>query len=369
MPQPLSGPGIGLPIPQNLYPTELNNAPYDAGTNELALNAGCVWVVPAGSWFITPGLVCVIQWLDPITGIWRLHSSDRGQTGRYKSDGFTLRVANLTGCPIAAIVVAGGSSYVAGTTSVTPSTGNSTWQAIVGGQASVTSIAAAGGNYGVSPIVIVSAPPPGGVAATAYATLTSGTVSGVTLSNVGAGYLSAPTAVIVPNPTDPNINSGITQASVVLGLAGGTITGAVTAVLCTNPGAPTASLPTLTVTGAGTGASVNAVTLSTLLSATVTAGAGYTNNQTQLSSFGGQPTGVPAYVNPAIQMTGYKSRPLSANVVAGATTTTIGTIYDSGLFAGTPNAWLPDTGVVTTVATIALATGATNDVIYVQPAP
>ena len=37
---PLSGPGLGLPLPANLYPSELNNAPYDFATNKVCLAPG-----------------------------------------------------------------------------------------------------------------------------------------------------------------------------------------------------------------------------------------------------------------------------------------------------------------------------------------
>ena len=77
----ISGPGIGLPPPQNLYPTQLNNAPADAPTNYLALVAGQVITIPAGRWFVDPGAVSIIQYLDPVTGIWRTQpgSAMRGQ--------------------------------------------------------------------------------------------------------------------------------------------------------------------------------------------------------------------------------------------------------------------------------------------------
>ena len=55
MPTPLSGPGVGLPIPQNLYPSELSNAPYDYGTNQLALAPGQQIPLPAGPWYISCG--------------------------------------------------------------------------------------------------------------------------------------------------------------------------------------------------------------------------------------------------------------------------------------------------------------------------
>src|SRR5215469_16499271 len=167
MPQPLGGPGLGLPIPQNLYPTELNNAPYDVPNNIVSLAGGSNINVPAGDWYIDMGESSFLQYLDPILGIWKTHNANRGGLTFVKSDGFNCRLANQTGTPIGAIVIAGGSSYVQASTTITPSTGNSTWQAIVGGQVSYTSMSANGANYGATPIVLIAAPPPGGVPASA----------------------------------------------------------------------------------------------------------------------------------------------------------------------------------------------------------
>lgn len=369
MPQPLGGPGLGLPLPTNLYPSYLQNAPIDSPNNVLSLAGGEAIPLPAGNLYVDIGAYSFLQFVDPVTQTWRIHNSLRGGLIFVKSDGFNARIANLTGCPIGAIVIAGGSNYVQSSTTITPSTGNSTWQPIVGGMLSVVSVAAAGGGYGLPPLVMIPAPPAPGVPATAFAAISSGTVSGVTLTNVGAGYNANPTVVLVPNPADPNINSGITQASVVINLnTSTTLASAISAVLCTNPGAPTTTLPTLTITGAGSGASVNAVTCSTLLTATVSAGAGY-RNPSELQTFGALPTGTPAYTNPAVQFTAARARKASAAVTAGATTTTIGTIYDGGLFFGTPSTAILGDGVITTAAGITITTGTTTDTVLIQSAP
>ena len=82
--------------------------------------------------------------------------------------------------------------------------------------------AAAGAGFTVPPIVLIPSPTPagingsvGGVPATAYATLSAGTVASVSLVNFGAGYAFAPTAVLIPSPYDTALNS-ITQASIAL---------------------------------------------------------------------------------------------------------------------------------------------------------
>jgi hypothetical protein len=257
VPQPLSGPGVGLPLPQYLFPSELQNAPYDFSTNVIALEAGQGMFVPAGTWYIDPGVVSLVQFLDPVTGTWIDLPTVHGGLGYWKSDGFTLRIMNVSGVPVSATVSAGGTGYLPSNTIVTPSAGNSTWRAVVGGALSAITVnpgppIAAGGPYGIAPLVLIPAPPPGGVPATATATLTGSTVSAITITNPGAGYPSPPPIIVLPSPFDPNIAAGvsISQASVTATLGP---VGAVTAVLPTNYGNPQATV-TLTIAGAGTGA-------------------------------------------------------------------------------------------------------------------
>ena len=373
----ISGPGVGLPYPQNLYPSELNNAPADAPTNFITLAPGQVVTIPAtgtNGWLVDPGPYGVIQFLDPVTGVWRGFDSTRGRMQALTSDGFTRRLANLTGCPIAAIVANGGSGFAQSTAAISANVGGSTWQAIVGGSLSVSTISAAGLNYTVAPEVFIPAPPSPGVQATAYATLTNGSVSSVSLVNFGAGYTAGTlTAVMVPNPTDPNIGT-ITQATVVLVLSAANA-GAITAALCTNNGAPLATLSALTLTaagGAGTGATITPVVLQTVASATATAGGGGWGNVAApafVTTAGGVPVSVSAIKNPAIELTGFIPR--QAQIAT--TTSALGAISapvveDGGLFAGTPTAVIIGGGTLpTTLASISLTMGTANTTAFLQP--
>lgn len=372
MPSPLSGPGVGLNINQFLYPTELANAPYDIGTNRVALAPGDTLPIPAGDFYVYPGLYCVLQFNDPNTGLWTMaeSASDQGGTFFVKSDGFNWRVANLTGCPITAVVTGQGSGYVQSSTTVTPNVGNSTWTPIIGGQLALNSITNAGAGYGVAPLVLLPAPPQGGVPATAYAVITNGTVSGVTLNNAGAGYTGATvSAVVLPSPTDPNIGGTITQASVNFTTTASA--GKLTAVLCTNPGAPlaTVSALTLTVAGVGTGATVSGVVMQTVTGASVTAGgAGYAG-QPIASTYGGQPP-AGAALDPIIEMNNWRVRNARIGFAVGAgAITSVATLYDGGLFLGTPSATVSNAGVTTTAATISLIVGSVADWVTIQNAP
>ena len=133
--QLISGPGVGLQLPQNLYPSELYNAPYDLSTNYVALNAGDALPIPSGRYMVDVGSYAILQFLDPVTGIWRQESPARTGPQVVYGDGFTRRVANLTGCPVAA-VVANGVVYVgsadANVYALNAATGNRLWSYATG---------------------------------------------------------------------------------------------------------------------------------------------------------------------------------------------------------------------------------------------
>ncbi len=366
MSQPQGGSGLGLPLPQYLFPSELNNAARDIASNYLTLAAGESLVLPPGHLLIGVGPYSFIQELDPVTGIYRGFGTQRAKHQWVWSDGQNIRVANLTGCPVAAVVVAGGSGYVQSSTTVVASAGGSTWQAIVGGMVSLTTINNAGSGYGIAPNLLIAAPPNPGVQATGYCTLASGTVSGITLTNVGAGYPTAPKAVIVPSQFDPNLGSAITPAVATFALVGA---GSIAAVLCTNNGAPAS--PSLTVAGVGASASVVTVQCTTMTGGSVAAGgAGFTSAAGQ--TFGGVPSAVPQWVNPAIQPTTEIPRDAEFGFFAsGGSLISISTIYDSGLFFGTPVISVAEGAgnLQTTTASVTGTFGSTTDTLFITTGP
>src|SRR5512143_3284810 len=112
MTQRISGPGQSLPTPANLFPSYLTGTPYDAPMNYVGLAAGDAIYIPADSndYMVQVGAYSVLQWLDPVTGVWRSVDANRGQPMHISSNGSqNFRIANLTGCPVAAIVAGGGS--------------------------------------------------------------------------------------------------------------------------------------------------------------------------------------------------------------------------------------------------------------------
>jgi hypothetical protein len=390
--QPLSGPGLGLPLPTNLYPSEISfgaqNAPYDFATNQITLAPGQNLPIPAGDWQISMGGYLVFQYKDPVTGLWTFSSGSAYSRGlnHLTSDGYNLRIANLTNCPVAAFIASQGASYVQSTTTVTATGGNSTWQPIVGGALAFTggSVASTGGGYGIAPLLIIPDPPNaannvngvGGIPASGYVGLGTGTVvlTGVTFTNQGAGYPSAPANVaLLPVPTDPNLSSGITLATCAFSL---TNSGLITACLCTNSGAPLSSPTaiTLAVAGAGVTATVSAVVMQTITAASVSGqGIGYGTGATPVFAVGGVPSQGTISSSPNSKYLSWFPRPVDISITGANTsvsTGTAGVVYDGGLFLSAPTAaWPAAVGAATTVGTVAFTMGGAPDIAYIQPAP
>lgn len=380
----ISGPGTPVPLPQNLYPPDLLNSSLDIPTNSVMFQAGVALPIPAQSndYLIDTFNTLSLEFLDGVTGIWRPQPDMSRRAGMQflKSNGIDKRLANRMGCPVAAIVANGGSGFTQATATLTANVGGSTWQPVVGGSLTLTTINNAGLNYTVPPLILISSPTPAGVngsvgavPATGYATLTNGSVSAVTLDDFGAGYLFAPTVAVLPSPYDPNFAT-ITPATVTLALNPAT-TGAITGALCTNFGAPLATLSALTLTaagGAGTGATITPQVLQTVLSASVVAGgAGFGTVAAPpfVTTVGGGATSVAAISNPSIDFSGFVPRAAILNAVtnAGGTITTV-TVVDGGMFISAPTAVVASGGTLpTTLSSITLALGSLRGRGFLQP--
>ena len=390
MPTPLSGPGVGLPLPQSLYPSALTNAPLDAPNNMVGLAPGNTLPLAAGDWYVSLGKYCVIQFLDPVNNTWRMGPTAALNGGVHfvKSDGFSVRVANLTGCPVQATIDQQGGGWVQATTTITPTPNNgSTWQPIIGGALTQASLIGVGAGYGVAPLVLFPAPPGpdsnsngvGGIQATGYAVIASGTVSGVSFTNPGAGYASNMTLVLQPNPTDPNLSTGITLATVSFSL---TNAGAVTGVLCTNNGAPLSNPNqfTLSISGAGSNATIVGNAMQAVTAASVSgAGTGYGTVSALLTTVGGTPGTGTITNGPDGRRLSWLPRQAQVGLAVtniGTLATQVGAIYDGGLFVtnAVPNYVIvtQDTTQATqaiTAGTIALTMGGVQDFVGLQPAP
>lgn len=369
----IGGSGIPLPYPSNNY----GYAPF-GGTNDITLPAGSYYLIPAGIYWVTPGIYTFIQALDPITSVWTNISQNASYAPiQINSDGANWRLANLTGCVVGAIMTNNGTGYT--TTSpptVTVSAGGSTWTPVVGGAVSSVTVGTAGSGYGKTPLVFFSAPPTGGVQATGYATLSGSTVGSITMVNPGAGYTSAPAVTIVQNPADTNTVSTAAAATASISGSAGTIT----ALLCTNIGLPQTSLPTLTISAPTSGTTATATAIgcftTTAAATTGTAGAGYGTSLTyQVDAVGGNNTSTAAtYNSPNVSTSIFKPRKGNIGTLAssagGAIANATLPILDGGLFqTASPSFLLYGAPISTpsTVVTFTTAVGGVTDTSFITP--
>ncbi len=367
--------GSGLPFPQALYPPLPNGQAVQPASNELYLPGGSCMYIPAGWWMVMPRLYSQVQFLDPVTNLYRQYGTWAPMTPAYvNSDGQNFRIFNPTGCPVGAIVTNVGSGYIQSTTTVASNTGGSTWVPIVGGAISQTvTIGAVGGvtggaNWTLPPILVASPPPAGGVPATATATVSGGAINSVTVVDQGAGYASPPTWQVIPNPFDPNI------AILTIPPLTSTLTGAgtITAILCTYFGTVQTAPVTLTISGAGASATATAImALSvTAVSFSNSGGVTYTGPNVDVDTVAGNVVvAAGAVLNPAmgpglfIPRKANISAPVSGGVIGAAA------IIDGGLFQAAPAGLVISPVGTAATGTISLATltmGAQTDRIYMQ---
>lgn len=310
-------------------------------TNAVTLQAGAVYPLP-NNWFeVRTGKYTVIQEYDPIIQAYR--SVGAGSTNatieRIKGDGGNYRLANQTGCAVGALITNAGTGYTSAPV-VTASSGSSVWRAIVGGAISTTvTVTNAGTGYTYPPLVLFAAPPAGGIQATGYATLTTGTVSSITVTDQGAGYSAAPTITLQNDPREGynSIATGINASAITTLTGSGTITG----LICIDHGTPLTTIPTLAFSGGG-GASAAATTImcwsitAYTVSAT-TAGSGYAT-PVIVSAYGGFPATSPAYTNVTTQSQLVKGRNAQIiGAVSGTALTATGQVVnDGGVYPGAP---------------------------------
>lgn len=258
------------------------------GGGVITLPGGGVWYPPSGEWLMTlPASNMVFEWWNPLATAWQtiLSASDY-----ISSDGYNLRARNTTSGVGVATITGAGSGGVNGigfaatgaaATFVAPLTAGgitATAYAIVGGSVAAPTITQAGSGFAMPPLVVIDAPPPGGIQATAVAALTAGGgIASITMVNVGAGYAASPNFYLIPqtafyqggpsggvaaapiqvpglvfpaNAVPGNQNTSPTGAQLTsVALTGsGTLTGVV---IINNGTGYTAIAPVLTITGVG----------------------------------------------------------------------------------------------------------------------
>ena len=342
-------------------------------TNVITLQSGQVQTItPAGWYMVHTGQYTTVQQYDPITGIWRdIGNGDHNGGVKYiYSDGVNYRIANQTGCPVGALLTNAGSGYTSAPT-VTASSGSSIWRAIVGGAVSTTVTVTNGGtNYTYPPIVQFAAPPPGGVQATGYCTLTSGAVTSVTVTNQGAGYASAPTVVFINDPRE-GVN-GVTQGYNAAATCTLTGAGTVTSILCVDHGqGGQTTLPSLTIAGGGgANAAATAIMNWSITAYTAgTAGAGLSGTVARITAEDAFPTTAPAYTNPNTQsgLVRTRSADIKAPISGNGITATGAVVYDGGVYTSSPTPLVvPTASVVTTAPVVTFTMGGQSDTTYLM---
>jgi hypothetical protein len=308
-------------------------------SNVQTLQAGNTELIPAGTWGIQPsGLRYInVEQYDPITTTWRVAGGLTGYTYVF-SDGNNYRIANRTGCVVGAYLTNAGTGYTSAPTVTVPSSSGAKLLPVWSNTAHLVNtsptITAGGSNYVYPPIVAFAAPPAGGIQATGYATLSSGAVSSITVTNQGGGYVSAPAIFLVNDPRD-TAGGGATATC--------TLTGAQTlaGILVTDFGNPVSAVPAITISGGGgSGAAATAVLEYVVTSYTVTsAGSGYSGNVLVLG-FSAPLTS--SGTNPTIQnnLVNWRQVSIGAALSGVGLTATGQTVYDGGLSANVPTGYV-----------------------------
>src|SRR5581483_9131459 len=203
-----------------------------SGAFPVSLAGGQICYPPAGNYLMTLGAQTCLQWWDPVNFSWRNVAQPNAETFQISVDGFNWRLVNASGIVAAASITNAGSG---GTNGIGPTAtgstvtfaaggtgpgGTATGYVIVGGAVGTAggsaTVTQGGSGFQVPPLILIDPPPPGGIQATATATITAGgALNAVTMVNPGAGYTSVPNFYVVPQflnypgaPTNPPVGSG-----------------------------------------------------------------------------------------------------------------------------------------------------------------
>lgn len=233
------------------------------GGGVIALASGGVWFPPPGEWLVQCGTNTSMQWWDPIAQSWRNQVSASNIADYFSTDGYNYRLFNQTGTILSAPITAAGSG---GTNGIgfaatgaainfsAPGTGGAlaTGYVIVGGSVQAPTITQAGSGFLMPPLVVIDAPPPGGIQATATAALTAGGgIASITMANVGAGYAASPNFYLIPQ--SPYYQGGPSGGVVAAGIPSPGLVFPANAVPGNQNTSPTgAQLTSAALTGSGT---------------------------------------------------------------------------------------------------------------------
>lgn len=238
------GPGIKLPPNFPVYNLTASTSWSTQPAGAVALAGGGVYIIPAGQYFIETGVLTSLQVKDQLNNTWRPIAANAAGGNYVSSDGANFRLINIAQVVVSATITNAGTGYTSAPT-ITASAGGAVLQAVIGGAVNSTiTITTAGLGYTHVPTLIISAPPPGGIQATATAALTGTAISAVTVAQAGAGYTAAPTVTVLPDARDSITTPAVLTATIT---GAGTITG----INVLDEGTPQGSAPTLAFAGGG----------------------------------------------------------------------------------------------------------------------
>jgi len=350
-------------------------------SNLVTVLPGKRFLIPAGIWAIDLDLVSNIEFLDPVSGMWRVASAAYGDGHTVvNSDSTNFAVANRTGLPVGGLITNAGTGYTNGIGSaatgltITPSAGGSTWVPIVGGAiATAVTITAAGSGFTFAPHLVVDAPPTGGFQASMTCTISAGAINAVTVVNQGAGYIGPPRITVINDIRDLTAAGGPGQVNTVAVLTAaltgsGTLTG-----MYPTPGLDgtvLTAVPTFTFSPASTTAAT-AIMNFAVTSYTQTAGGTAYGTSAMVISNNHIVAGTPIYANPA-HTTGLTTpRPcrILAGLSGGALTTANQVVEDpgSGIQVVPTLGVLSMTSIATAIATATANVGGVNSQVWMQP--
>ena len=352
-----------------------------------------------GQYMVTTGPYSVLQFLDPILGIWRNFAGPNTFTP-ISSDGTNFRIANSTGCPVGAVITNAGSSLTNGfnTVTVTPSAGASTWNTIVGGainttvalsgtiagtysvppNTSSTVTACTGGSGYTKPPILVFVPPAGQgstpyILPTATCTISGGAINAVTVVNQGAGLVAAPYINVLNAPGDTTGGGAVLGVNLTLAGSG--------TLLWMGPsyyGTAVTAVPTFTFSPASTIAATAVMNFSVTGVSVANAGVAYTSGSGfQIVSSGAAPNSSgsalsAANTNPFTSTGQLYPRPFAASGILSGTTLTLAQILiqDFGFgYQGVPLLGVVTSGTAapTTIANVTATVGGVSDTSLLQP--
>lgn len=341
---------------------------WTKNTFPVSLPSGTGYVLPSGQYLIDLGPYSCVQYWDNITQIWR-DAPGPFNIGNaiISADGSSIRIFNPTGSAVGGYVTNGGSGYTNGiynasSAPITLSAGTASLNCIVGGSINTSLTTVAGGvGYNNPPTVLFSQPPTGGVMAAANATVSGGAVT-VVVTNQGAGYGSAPSVTIVPNPIDVAAGTITTVASFTAAL---TNSGRVTALtLGPNGGNGYTATPTISsfntgVIGGGTSAAATIVMCYTVTGISSASG-GSANQTAALATVYSTPLSASktnAPINPYTEQGLFNVRFSQAVATLSSGVATAFTMVDGGLHQSTTSPTIVTESAWATAAPTASVTG------------